>query len=146
MLASGGWSGLLVWAVIGAVCGGLYAYFTEHLLKKNELERIGTRMSRDSSALLLYVHGADTKELLDDVAPEEPSRASVATIGSDLSATVTHGAQSSAEVSTAASASDPPNHDALLSMLVFRYAGADSAAQRPTPRVGRPSTDKAADR
>ena len=25
LLASGGWSGLLIWAVVGAVCGGLYA-------------------------------------------------------------------------------------------------------------------------
>ena len=114
LLASGGWSGLLIWGLVGAVCGGLYAYYTEHLATKNELERIGTQLAHDSSALAMYVHGADAKELLDDVAPEHPRLASVATVGRDLSATV-------------ATASAPPNGDALLNMLVFRYRGADEA-------------------
>ena len=92
LLASGGWSGLVIWAVVGAVCGGLYAYYTEHLATKNELKRIGTQLPHDSSALALYVHGADAKELLDDVAPEHPRLASVATVGSDLSAHRRHAA------------------------------------------------------
>ena len=41
-LAGGGWSGLAIWAVIGAVCGGLYAYYTEHVLTKGQLARIAT--------------------------------------------------------------------------------------------------------
>ena len=94
LLASGGWSGLVIWAVVGAVCGGLYAYYTEHLATKNELKRIGTQLAHDSSALVAYVHGADAKELLDDVAPEHPRLASVATVGSDLSATVATGSRS----------------------------------------------------
>ena len=127
LLASGGWSGLLIWAVVGAVCGGLYAYYTEHLATKNELKRIGTQLAHDSSALVVYVHGATGKELLDDVAPEHPRLASVATIGSDLSATVvTAGAQKPVDVH-AAPASAPPNSDALLNMLMFRYRGADEA-------------------
>ena len=93
LLASGGWSGLVIWAVVGAVCGGLYAYYTEHLATKNELKRLGTHLSSDSSVLVAYVHGADAKELLDDVAPEHPRLASVATIGSDLSASVASGPQ-----------------------------------------------------
>ncbi len=38
-VASGG-----VWAIIGAVCGVLFAYYTEHLLTKDELQRIGRRL------------------------------------------------------------------------------------------------------
>ena len=69
------------------------------------------------------------EELLDDVAPEHPRLASVATIGADLSATVAHGAADPVEVPSAAAGAAPPNRDALLNMLVFRYPGADAAAR-----------------
>ena len=127
LLASGGWSGLLIWGVVGAVCGGLYAYYTEHRATKNELKRLGRQLAHDSSALAVYVHGATGKELLDDLAPEHPRLASVATVGSDLSATVvTAGAHEPVDVH-AAPPSAPPNGDALLNMLMFRYRGADEA-------------------
>ena len=41
-----GWS-LVIWVVIGAVCGGLYAYYYEHLANKNELARLGKLAARD---------------------------------------------------------------------------------------------------
>ena len=145
LLASGGWSGLLIWAVLGALCGGLYAFYTEHLLTKNELKRVGTRLSPDASALLLYVHGTDAKELLDDVAQEDPRLASAATIGTDLSATITSGAQNLIDVPSAAPGSAPPKSDSWLSMLMFRYE------EQIRPRsvnaaCGRPGEDEAASR
>lgn len=51
-LVAGGLKSLAVWAILGAVCGGLWAYYTEHLLKKDELARIGTRLPASSSALV----------------------------------------------------------------------------------------------
>jgi uncharacterized membrane protein len=134
LLATGGWSGLLVWAVLGAVCGGLYAFYTEHLLKKNDFKRIGTRLAPDSSALLLYVHGTKARGLLDDVAPEDPRLSSVATIDADLSATVAQGAQQAAEPPSAAVGRDASNRS-LLNMLVFRYSGEGSAASVHTRAV-----------
>ena len=101
LLASGGWSGLLIWAVLGALCGGLYAFYTEHLLTKKQVKRVGNRLAPDASALLLYVHGTDANDLLDDVAAEQPRLTSVATIGADLSATVAYGAQQPAEAGSA---------------------------------------------
>jgi uncharacterized membrane protein len=125
-LASGGWSGVVVWGVIGAVCGGLYAYYSEHLLKKTDLKRLGTRLKPDSSALLVFVHGTDAKQLLDDVAAEDPRLASVATIKADLSATVATGAQHPDDASSAPGGNDTTNRS-LLNMVVFRYSGRDSA-------------------
>ena len=102
-------------AVIGAVCGGLWAYTSEHLLTKRELSRLGKRLSPGSSAILAYVVGADPSKLAATAASFEPAVASVATIGADLSATVLdripHG----------------PPPDSVLRMLVFRYPGQDTA-------------------
>ena len=36
-LLAGGWKGLVIWAVVGALCGGLWAYYTEHIASKSEL-------------------------------------------------------------------------------------------------------------
>ena len=88
LLASGGWSGLLIWGVVGAVCGGLYAYYTEHLATKNELKRIGSAVgARLVGTRDVRPWRRPRAELLDDVAPEHPRLASVAAVGSDLSAT-----------------------------------------------------------
>ncbi len=39
LLASGGsWKSLVIWALIGAVCGGVWAYYTEHLALKEPAE------------------------------------------------------------------------------------------------------------
>src|SRR5262249_39122105 len=43
----------IIWAVLGAICGGAYAYFAEHVLTKSELARIGASMDPRSSALLI---------------------------------------------------------------------------------------------
>ena len=43
--------------MLGAVCGGLYAYYFEHLLTKDELKRVGGRLPADSSAIVAFVRG-----------------------------------------------------------------------------------------
>ena len=85
-----GWT-LVIWVVIGAVCGGLYAYYYEHLANKNELARLGKQLLPDSSAILAYVAGAAAGKLAAVAAKWVPSAASVATIGTDLTATVLGG-------------------------------------------------------
>ena len=101
LAASGGsWTSLAVWAVLGAVCGGLYAYFTEHLLTKSELKRIGGRLGPNTSAIVVCVRGADARRLLAATAPLQPSTASVAAIADDLSAQVFSGAANPVESSS----------------------------------------------
>ena len=82
-----GWS-VLIWAVIGAVGGGLYAYYTEHLANKDQLARLGKQLPPDSSAILDYAVGATSAKLAAVAAKFDPYPLSVATISRDLSATV----------------------------------------------------------
>ena len=35
----------MLWAVIGGLCGGLWAYYTEHIASKSELTRIGAQLA-----------------------------------------------------------------------------------------------------
>jgi uncharacterized membrane protein len=122
-----GWS-LVIWVVIGAVCGGLYAYYYEHLANKNELARLGKQLLPDSSAVLAYVAGATAGKLAAVAANFGPSAASVATIGTDLSATVLGGRMvSPAGVPAATAGSVPADRHTLLTMLLFRYAGSSTA-------------------
>src|ERR1039457_2088801 len=100
-LLAGGLQGLGVWAVLGAVCGGLYAYYTEHLLTKDELKRIGGRLPGDSSAILVFVQGTDPQRVLSATASFEPATASTAAIGADLSARAYSGASNPVETSAA---------------------------------------------
>jgi hypothetical protein len=90
-----------VWAILGAVCGGLFAYYREHLLTKDELRRLGRRLPGDSSAFVAFVQGGDGAQILSSVAPSEPAEASVAAIGPDLSARVLAGAAQPQETSSA---------------------------------------------
>jgi hypothetical protein len=119
----------VIWVVIGAVCGGLYAYYYEHLANKNELARLGKQLLPDSSAILAYVAGAAAGKLAAVAANFGPSAASVATIGSDLSATVLGGRTVSPAGVPAAAGSVPADGHTLLTMFLFRY-GRSSTAQR----------------
>ena len=85
-IASGG-----LWAILGAVCGGLFAYYTEHLLTKDELKRIGRRLPANSSAITAFVRAGDARRVLASAAASDPAEASVAAIGADLSARVLAG-------------------------------------------------------
>src|SRR5215467_8482099 len=53
-----------IWAALGAVCGGAYAYLSEHVLSKSELARIGETLGPNSSALLTYVETNDPARVL----------------------------------------------------------------------------------
>ena len=129
LLASGGsWKSLLIWALIGAVCGGVWAYYTEHLLSKSELKRIGKRMGPDSSGLAIWAEAADAKRLLSATAPLQPATASVAAISDDLSAKVFAGAETPIESSsTATRETRSAESTSLLSMLLLRYPGEHAA-------------------
>lgn len=136
-IASGG-----LWAIIGAVCGGLFAYYSEHLLSKDDLKRIGGRLPANSSALTAFVRASDGERVLAAVRPSDPTEASVAAIGADLSARVLAGAAMPVESSSA-----PPGGGSLsqggdteLSMLLLRYRGQD-AARRAVAR-NRPAHPK----
>ncbi len=128
LLASrGSWKSLVLWAVVGGACGGLYAYYAEHLSSKHELARLGKQLPPDSSAILVYTAGADAAKLTSAAARFGPSPSSVATIGADLSATAQSGTVSPAGATPAPAGNVPVNHDQLLSMFLFRYAGSDTA-------------------
>ena len=142
LLASkGNWKSLVLWAVIGGVCGGLYAYYTEHLATKDELGRLGRQLPPDSSAILAYTAGSSAAELSSAAASFEPSPASVATIDADLSATVTNGATGSPALSSAPPGTAPADKGTMLTMLLFRYAGTDTAK-----RVNAQASSKANER
>ncbi|GAA1979409.1 hypothetical protein [Microbacterium pumilum] len=127
-LIAGGWSGLAVWAVLGAICGGLWAYYTEHQLSKNELTRIGARLPANSSALATFAETRDAAALLAVAASHAPVTASVAAIGADLGAKVYVGGSSPIESSSSTGKGGLPlDQAALTSMVVFRYPDADTA-------------------
>lgn len=117
----------VIWAVIGAICGGLYAYTTEHVLTKSELERIGRSLAPNSSALLTYVETADPAKVVTAAAEYSPSTASVAAIDADLAPHVFTGTTSPVELP--AGTSQTTTQTSALSMLLYRYPDPKTAAQ-----------------
>ena len=119
-LAAGGVKSLALWAVLGAICGGLYAYYFEHLLSKDELKRIGGRLPVDSSAIVAFVRGADPRRVLSSADSFQPATVSVAAVAADLSAQVYSGAAEPVESSA---------QDAALNMLLIRFVGEHAARE-----------------
>jgi uncharacterized membrane protein len=133
-----GWS-VVIWVVMGAVCGGLYAYYYEHLAKKDQLARLGEQLPPDSSAVLACVAGAAAGKLAAAAADFGASPVSVATIGTDLSATVLSGRTvSPAGVPAAGAGSVPADRHTLLTMLLFRYPGSGTAKRVHAEASGKP--------
>ncbi len=130
-LIAGGVSGFGIWAIVGAVCGGVFAYYTEHLATKDELRRLGRHLPRQSSAILAFVHGGSGEGILSSVAGSSPATASVAAIGSDLSAQVLAGPGDPVVNSSvpAGGGPVPVSSASMLSMLLMRYRGKDTARQ-----------------
>lgn len=119
----------LIWAVLGALCGGAYAYTSEHLLTKSELARIGRSLAAGSSALVTYAEAGDPERLLAAAGAYAPSAASAAFIDADLGARVFAGTTAAVEVSHRASHAMPlPDETSPLSMLVYRYPDRKAAA------------------
>jgi hypothetical protein len=117
----------IIWAVLGAICGGAYAYTSEHLLTKSELARIGA-LKANSSALLSYVETDDPKRLLTTAGANAPTAGSAAWIDADLEATVFAGTANPVEL-PAAGGTLAPDENSLLNMLLVRYPDPKAAAR-----------------
>jgi uncharacterized membrane protein len=129
-LVTGGWLGAVIWAVLGALCGGGYAYYGEHLETKAELANLGARLPARSSALLTFAETSDPRRLLAFTADHTPSAASIAAIGDDLSAHVFAGASNPIEVSRSSGAQGLlPDQATAVDMIMVRYAAPDTAKQ-----------------
>ena len=76
-LLTSGLIGRIGWAVIGAVCGELFAYYREQPLSGTKLRGIGEGMEPDSSAIVVFMKSAD-EALLSATAAYEPTTASLA--------------------------------------------------------------------
>ena len=128
-LVTGGWESLGLWAVLGAVGGGGWAYLNEHLLTKDQLARIGRSVRPDSSALAVYLQAANPEQLLTRMSAVRPTTASIATISADLSAHV-HSAPVNGVGTTPGQAAEDgtaPVEVDRLAMVLVRYRGAQGA-------------------
>jgi len=129
-LVAGGLRGLAIWAILGAVCGGLWAYYNEHLLRKDELARIGARLPASTSALFIAAETRAPRSLLQAAAAYSPAAASVAAIGDDLGTRVFAGAAEPVELPRgAAGGPSAPGQTAPLSMILLRYPDPGTAKQ-----------------
>jgi uncharacterized membrane protein len=129
LASSGSVKSLIIWGVIGAIYGGLVAYYSEHLATKGELKRIGQRMAPGSSAVLAFIHTSNAAELAAKAAKYSPVTASVAAIEpKDLSARVLSGASDPGQPPSAPDDQHPGSvDDPLLSMLLLRFKGRHTA-------------------
>lgn len=119
----------VIWAALGAICGGLYAYATEHVLTKDELSRIGRSLAPDSSALVMYTETDDPARALAAAATYTPTTASIAAIDADLVPRVFAGT-SPVEIPAGRSSGAPMVEATTgLSMLLVRYPEPKTAAQ-----------------
>lgn len=127
---SAGIQSLLLWAVIGAVCGGLFAYFSERILSKDELARLGKQLPAQSSAFLTFTETSDAQRVLDTSTTVSPSVASVAIINNDLTAYELPPRVDIVQVSSSSSASSLQTEPTtLLSMILVRYPAVETAKQ-----------------
>jgi uncharacterized membrane protein len=119
-LVTGGLQSFGLWAVLGAICGGLFSYYRLSRLTKDQRKRIGEHLPADSSALTVFVQGADPQRILASAVASAPMDASVAAIASDLSARVWSDTNGSAGRSAEAT---------QVSMLLVRFGGEGAARQ-----------------
>jgi uncharacterized membrane protein len=129
-LVAGGVQSLVIWAVLGAICGGLFTYYSVHHATKAELAHIGTRLSPQSSALLIFAKTSDPHKLLEATASLAPSVARVAVIGDDLTTRVFAGPSDPVELPRGSSDRPLPlDQETLLSMIMLRYPDPGTAKQ-----------------
>src|ERR671932_2186090 len=81
-------AGMVASAVIGAICGGVFAYRDVHHATKFQLARLGKAVPANSSALLTFADAPDPQAAIDAAVREDAQAASVAVVGEDLSALV----------------------------------------------------------
>jgi hypothetical protein len=130
VLGSSGWVSAIIWAVIGAVCGGLFSYYSVTHLSKREWAQIGRRLPANSSILAVFVETDDVRALLKSTDSLHPATASAARITTDLGAQVFARSGMALEVPAR-----PPSADVVadrvttLSMILLRYAAESTAKQ-----------------
>ena len=137
-LLAGGLQGLGVWAIVGAICGGVYAYYYEHLATKDELKRIGRRLPDNSSTIVAFIQGTDPRRILSSTASFQPATASAAAIGADLSAQAYSGASNPLQTSATPAGTAPTaaaDQTTELSMLLARFTG-EHAARKALDKSG----------
>jgi uncharacterized membrane protein len=134
-LIASGWLGLVIWAAVGAICGGLFTYYDVHNATKTELAHIGSRLPANSSALLTFAETTDAGRLLSASAAQHPSVASVAAITDDMSVRVFTGPERPDEVTYGSDAKALATDQAgLLTRIMLRYPD-PSAAKRIARRA-----------
>lgn len=82
----GGLVGAILSGVLGAVCGGVWAYVGEHALTKAQLSRIGRCLPAESSALLWFLDSHDPTGLLELATGNSPVVTSAVAIHDDMTA------------------------------------------------------------
>ena len=125
--AYGAWS-VLFWGAVGAIGGLLFLYYTLHHLTKSDLASIGSALPPESSAVVTWVGTKDGRRLLDAVAVDTPSAASVAIIGADLTPHVYAGSADSAELPPR-SGDQLRGESTVLSMVMLRYPSRETAKE-----------------
>jgi hypothetical protein len=135
-LLAGGWKGAAIWAPLGLVGGWWYTRYKENRATKGQLSRIGKALPAKSSALLTFAETSDPRGVLQALADQSPTSASIAAIDADLTARVFAGTDTPLEVSRS-SGQDPgagPDLDSyektvLDSMIMIRYPNVGGAKQ-----------------
>src|SRR5262249_28355717 len=92
---TGGVSSMIASGLLGAACGGFYAYRGVHHLGKLQLNRLGAALPPRSSALFTFAETSDAGTVLAAASAPAVTASSVAAIHDDLSANVV-GAEASA--------------------------------------------------
>jgi uncharacterized membrane protein len=130
-LLSGGLRGLVIWAVLGAVCGGIYFYYVAHTLSDAELKNIARRMPPNSSVLLAFLKTSHAQQIIDSVSRYTPAASSLVTVGEGMATSVISGTSEKAEQPSPASTPVQAGADGdnPFSILVFRYTGHQTARQ-----------------
>jgi hypothetical protein len=125
LAGAAGWISFVIWAVIGAICGGIYGYLSLNSLTGTQLGRIGGALRPDSSAFAAFTKAGGVDAVLSSVAPYGPTTVSLAAISSDLSARVIVGATDPIEVSAVRAGAEPPPADqsTILTMVFVRQPG-----------------------
>jgi hypothetical protein len=129
VLGSSGWVSAIIWAVIGAICGGLFSYYSVTHLSKGEWAQIGHRLPANSSILAVFVETDDVRALLKSTDSLNPATASAARITTDLGAQVFAGSGMAPMAPARPPSADLANRATTLSMIMLRYAAESTAKQ-----------------
>lgn len=129
-LVAGGLSGLVIWAVIGAICGGIYCYYYIHTLSDTELKNIAKRLPPNSSVLLAFLKTSHAQQIIDSTSRYTPAASTLVTVGEGMETRVISGTSDKTEKLSPTSTPVQGGADGdLLSILVFRYRGHQTARQ-----------------